>query len=235
MNGPELIGHRGAPRERTENTLPAFERALALGAHGVELDVHLTRDGVAVVHHDAVPRATDATDERPAVPIAELEFAALRALQFADGSTIPTLAEALELLAGRATVYVEIKAPAATEIAVREIVASGARAAVHAFDHRVSLAVRALAPQLPTGVLLDSYLVDPAAALRAAGARDWWQRWDMIDAPLVARVHDAGGRVVAWTVNDADAGARLSGMGVDALCSDVLPVMGALASGRSRA
>jgi glycerophosphoryl diester phosphodiesterase len=233
VSGPELIGHRGAPRERTENTLPAFERALALGAQGVELDVHLTRDGVAVVHHDPVPRATDASDERPSAPIAELELAALRALKFADGSGIPTLAETLELLEGRATAYVEIKAPAATEAAVREIVASRADAAVHAFDHRVALAVRALAPGIPTGVLLDSYLVDPASALRAAGARDWWQRWDMIDARLVTRVHDAGGRVVAWTVNDADAAAQLAAMGVDALCSDVLPGLGALAPRRS--
>ena len=233
MTSPELIGHRGAPRERTENTLPAFERALALGADGIELDVHLTRDGVTVVHHDAIPRAMDATDERPTVPIAELELATLRALEFPDGSRIPTLAETLEVVAGRATVYVEIKAPAATETAVREIRAARARAAVHAFDHRVALAVRALAPSLPTGILLDSYLVDPAAALRAAGARDWWQRWEMIDAPLVQRVHEAGGRVVAWTVNDADAAARLARLGVDALCSDVLPVVRSLAAHRS--
>ena len=55
---PMLIGHRGAPRERPENTLPSFLRALELQADGIELDVHCTSDRVVVVHHDEIPRAT---------------------------------------------------------------------------------------------------------------------------------------------------------------------------------
>jgi glycerophosphoryl diester phosphodiesterase len=51
--GPLLYAHRGASRECPENTLPAFERALELGADVIELDVHPTRDGVFVVSHDA--------------------------------------------------------------------------------------------------------------------------------------------------------------------------------------
>ena len=51
--GPLLYAHRGASRECPENTLPAFERALELGADVLELDVHATRDGVFVVSHDA--------------------------------------------------------------------------------------------------------------------------------------------------------------------------------------
>jgi glycerophosphoryl diester phosphodiesterase len=53
----ERIGHRGASKEFRENTLPAFQRAIELGADGVELDVHVTADGVAVVHHDPGVRA----------------------------------------------------------------------------------------------------------------------------------------------------------------------------------
>jgi glycerophosphoryl diester phosphodiesterase len=52
-DGPLLYAHRGASRECPENTLPAFERALELGADVLELDVHPTRDGVFVVSHDA--------------------------------------------------------------------------------------------------------------------------------------------------------------------------------------
>src|SRR5215831_10792514 len=47
-----LYAHRGAAAEQPENTLPSFERALALGADALELDVHATRDGVIVVSHD---------------------------------------------------------------------------------------------------------------------------------------------------------------------------------------
>ena len=56
---PELIGHRGAPRERPENTIASFLRALDLGADAIELDVHATRDGVVVVHHDFVGPGRD--------------------------------------------------------------------------------------------------------------------------------------------------------------------------------
>src|SRR5664279_1154546 len=54
---PKLIAHRGISRERPENTLPAFLRALELGADGIELDVHCTKNGVVVVHHDDIPKA----------------------------------------------------------------------------------------------------------------------------------------------------------------------------------
>ena len=51
----EVQGHRGARGLAPENTLPAFEKALALGVSTLELDVGVTRDGVVVVGHDPVP------------------------------------------------------------------------------------------------------------------------------------------------------------------------------------
>ena len=63
---------------------------------------------------------------------------------------------------------------------MRCILAAGARCAVHGFDHRVSLRTATMAPQLATGILLDSYLVDPASALRVSKARDYWQRWEFM-------------------------------------------------------
>src|SRR5215467_3741453 len=57
---PLVIAHRGASALAPENTLAAFRLALLLGAHGVEMDVHLTTDGVPVVIHDArVNRTTN--------------------------------------------------------------------------------------------------------------------------------------------------------------------------------
>lgn len=78
-----VIAHRGASVERPENTLPAFERAIELGADYVELDVHPDGAGRIVVTHDP-PRA---------------------------GRAYPTLAEALDLMHGRIGVMVELKSP----------------------------------------------------------------------------------------------------------------------------
>jgi len=216
----EIIAHRGTPREFPENTVLGFLRALELGADGVELDVHGTGDGVAVVHHDPV---LGAGHGRPGAAIRQMTYAEVRGYPLADGTAVPTLVEVLLAIGGRATVYVETKAHDIERSVVACIAQAGATGwcAIHSFDHRASRHVRAIAPSMPTGILVSSYLIDPARALRAAGARDYWQQWEEIDDALVLAVHEAGGRVVAWTVNDSQQGARLAALGVDALCTDV--------------
>lgn len=214
---PEIIAHRGAPREHPENSLPGFARALELGADGIELDVHVSADGVPVVHHDAALR----TGLHAGRAIAELTTAELRASRLGPGIEVPTLSEVRDLVTGRATLYVEVKAPAAARAVIAVLSGLGRAAPVHAFDHRVSLLVQRTAPETPVGILSESYLVDTVAALRAARARDLWQHWTQIDAELVASVHAGGGRVIAWTVNDLAVARTLAGLGVDGLCTDV--------------
>lgn len=257
MHRAEVIAHRGTPRERPENTIPSFLRALEHGADAIELDVHGTCDGVVVVHHDPVPRAASSRPELAGRPIARLsaeELATFRVAAVAgagtgndarwaegrpraddptraevgtraddavDGIEIPTLDTVLEAIGDRATVYVEIKARAIEDAVVACIRRSRSRCAVHCFDHRVARRVKELAPELPTGVLIAAYLLDPARVLRETGARDYWLEWTFIDAELVRRVHEADGRVIAWTVNGHADAAALAGIGVDGLCSDV--------------
>ena len=79
---------------------------------------------------------------------------------------------------------------------------------------------RSLDPELTAGILLVSYLVDVASAMRAAGARDLWQHADYVDRDLVKRVHDVDGRIFAWTVNDVARARELVAMGVDVICTD---------------
>jgi glycerophosphoryl diester phosphodiesterase len=204
-----VVAHRGANREAPENTLEAFRRAIEIGVQGIELDIQITRDGIPVVHHDP-----DLPSTR--VPIASLTVAELRAK-----SSAPTLDEVLELVNARCQLFIEIKAPAAIESVVRRLNTRRSWCAVHSFDHRIPAFARALDPELTTGVLLVSYLVDVAAAMRAAGARDLWQHADYIDRDLVKRVHeDAGGRVFAWTVNEVARARELVAMGVDCICTD---------------
>jgi glycerophosphoryl diester phosphodiesterase len=229
LPNPEIIAHRGASRERPENTLAAFRRALELGAGGIELDVHRTRDGVLVVHHDPVP------GEAPSTALAGRAIPTLTAEELRGfrvrGEPIPTLAQVLEAVGLKLAVYCELKgagtgAPAVNLLAEASGSATGRswRAAVHSFDHRQVAEARRLAPSLPRGVLETSYHLDPTASLRSVDARDLWQHWELIDQALVDAVHAHGGRVVAWTVNDAEAVARLAAMGVDALCTDDVPL-----------
>src|ERR1044071_5320119 len=97
----ERIAHRGAPRERVENTLPGFLLALDHGADAIELDVHVTRDARVVVHHD---------DHVGSLAIADTRGANLKTVELRDGARIPRLEEVLDSVGDRATVYVEMKA-----------------------------------------------------------------------------------------------------------------------------
>ena len=221
---PLLIGHRGAPRERPENTLPSFLRALELGADGIELDVHATKDGVVIVHHDAVPRATAPTGRLAGRRIDALTFDELQGFSVRGLALIPTLAEVLAVARGRADVFVELKAPGIEEAVVDVIRKSPApaRCAVHAFDHQAVRRVRAIAPELRGGILFDRPLADVRAAMGEADASDVWPQWELVDGPLVDAVHGAGGRVIAWTVNRPERARELAALGVDALCTDHL-------------
>jgi glycerophosphoryl diester phosphodiesterase len=206
----EIIAHRGANREAPENTLSAFKRALDAGAQGIELDVHLTSDGFAVVHHDPILHDGSKT------PIAGLKLAAVQ-----RRASAPSLEEVLQLVDGRCRVYIEIKASRAVEAAVAVIAKRLDWCAVHSFDHRSVLRARSLNDGIQTGILLVSYLVDVGAAMRAARATDVWQNVEFVDGDLVEHVHSAGGRVVAWTVNDVMRARALAKLGVDAICTDV--------------
>lgn len=217
---PELIAHRGASREARENTLAAFRRAAERGADAIELDVHATRDGVVVVHHDATlgPAVTDPA--QAGRPLAGMTAAEVAAVRFADGTGIPALAEVLDAVPPRVTLYVELKGRDVDRHVPAVLARHAARVAVHAFDHRMPRALLTTLPAVPRGVLQASYLVDVVGAMAAAGARDLWQHWELIDPALVDAVHGAGGRVIAWTVNDPEAMRTLAAWGVDGLCTD---------------
>lgn len=213
----ERIGHRGAPREFPENSLPAFARAIELGADAIELDVHRTSDGVAVVHHDFHLGGTRGAPKRP---LARMRWVDASRHALAPGIFVPSLQQVLELVGTRATVYVELKGKDVEEAALATIRAGSCRCAVHSFDHLAIARAARMAPEIRRGILFDAYPVDVRRSMRDASALDVWPQWELIDAALVDRVHDAGGRVIAWTVNSEAAAKQLVALGVDGLCGD---------------
>jgi glycerophosphoryl diester phosphodiesterase len=204
---PEIIAHRGANREAPENTIPAFERALDLGVNGIELDVHVTRDNVPVVHHDAVLPDGGRIDH---LDSADLE----------RRTDAPTLAQVLDLVNGRCHLYVELKAADALVPSIDLLRDKTAWCSLHSFDHRLAVQARVLCPNLTTGILLVSRLVDLPHAFHTAKATDIWQHADYIDPGLVGDAHGEQRRVIAWTVNDVAQARTLVAMGVDGICTD---------------
>jgi glycerophosphoryl diester phosphodiesterase len=211
----QVIGHRGASGHAVQNSLEAFRGARELGADGVELDIHATLDGVLLVHHDAdVP----GIGPIPATPARGFER-----YRLPNGEPIPTLAAALEAAEGL-DVWIEVKTlPPGRDGLLLEVLDQGptpGRYAVHGFDHRIVHRLGERRPSLKRGALLASYLLDTAAAVRAAGAGTLWQEAHLIDAALVDEIHQAGLSLIAWTVNDDAMAAALARLGVDGLCGN---------------
>jgi glycerophosphoryl diester phosphodiesterase len=249
---PLIVAHRGAPTERPENTLAAFEAALDAGAAAVELDVRTTADGHAVVIHDAALDRT--TDREGLVRDRSLDDVLGARIAGSDGRayTVPTLHETLALLSGRAAVDIEIKnVPGepdfdpVDEVAVTLVhralddVGFVGEVIISSFNPRSIAVSREARPDLPTGLLTD-VSVDAAAALHFAGEQG--HRWVLPFAERVvdqgdrfaAQVHDAGLLLGTWIVDEPDEARALLATGVDAVatnepraivaaCRDLLP------------
>ena len=214
-----VLAHRGASVTCRENTLEAFAAARRLGAHGVELDVRRSADGVLVVHHDAI-----LADGRPvaAVPAAELP------------SYVPSLEAALEECRGL-MVDVEVKnLPTEPGFDPDEAAAKGAAGllvrmgmARHGYVTGFSMAsidaAREEEPDVATGWLtLAGYDQFDALALAAGRGHAALQpRHEAVTPDLVAAVHSRGLTVHAWTVDDPDRVRAMAAAGVDAVITNV--------------
>jgi glycerophosphoryl diester phosphodiesterase len=236
--GHVVVAHRGASAEEAENTIEAFERAVAVGADGVEFDVRLTADGVPVVLHDAdVARTTDGAGLVRGLSAAEV--GALRIATRDGGSTsVPTLEEVLRCLSGRASVDIEIKnvpgepdfehgrerAVEATIGCLHDVAFVGP-VLVSSFNPISIAAVRRLAPEIETG-LLTAFHTDARAG--CAFARDeghawilpWVEKVREAGASFPDDVHEVGMRLGVWVVDEPDAAIDLWRSGVDAVATN---------------
>lgn len=228
-----LLGHRGAAAEAPANTVPAFKRAMEVGADGVELDVHLTRDGhVVVIHDETVTSVTGMPGRIREMTLAEiqrLDAGSYFGPQFA-GTRIPTLDEALDAVGPQAVVNIEIKGTAiASEGLEREVVrivrahGMSERVIISSFNPFRLWRIRYLAPELPRG-MLHGPNTPPYV-------RDLWflpvvqpdalhPHYTMVNAAYMKRAHQWAVRVNVWTVDDPAEARRLVELGVDSIITN---------------
>ena len=212
---PLVIAHRGASSIELENSLAAFKAAAPQGADGVELDIHSTTDGELIVHHDETIGGTH---------IAKSSAQAIAALRL-NGEPVPTLSQALDAIAPRLQVFIEVKTlDPRWDDRLFETMDQGpnpAGYAIHGFDHRIVRRLSAKRPGLPCGVLSSSYDVRPLVALQDAGAAILWEERSLVDEVLISTLHDAGAQIFVWTVDEPNELSRLVAWGVDGLCTNV--------------
>ena len=228
--GPIAFAHRGAA-PGLENTLAAVDRVVALGFGYLETDVRVTRDGVAVLLHDArLDRTTDRTGLVRDLPWAEVAEA-----RVGGREPVPRLDELLGSYPDL-RVNIDIKTPAAVDPLVEVIRRTGAvdRVCVGSFHDRLIPMVRdRLGERLCTSLGPREVLALRLGALRqtAAGCAQvppGLLRIRVIDPRFVAAAHRRGLPVHAWTVNDPAEMNRLLDLGVDGIMSDDAPALRAV-------
>jgi glycerophosphoryl diester phosphodiesterase len=246
---PLVVAHRGASSTHPENTLPALDAAIELGAPIVEFDVRLSADGHAVVMHDAdVSRTTDGAGLVHELPLVELR--GLNAGAPDQPTPVPLLDEVLEIVSGRAGVAIEIKNlpgdPAYDPDAEATVDASLDALERTAFDGPVlfvSFNPRSIAharrarTDIATGFLVTD-AVPPEDALAFAigeghgfvlpGSRGLIAN----GLGVVGVAHEAGVRLGTWTVDDEPTFVRLLDAGLDAVATND-PAMGLRALARA--
>jgi len=188
---PAVIAHRGASWDEPENTLPAFRRAIEVGADYVELDVHAARDGKLVVGHDR-PRGRH---------------------------DYPTLEEVLAVVAGRIGVMVELKHPylyRRHDVVRRTLELVDDDAVIICFEPGALRTVRRLRPRVRTlqhvgfGVTLR----------RAAGAWGVGFSNERVTPRAIARARAAGFATTVYTVNEASRMLELASLGLSGIFTD---------------
>lgn len=212
-----IYGHRGAPAEFPENTLAGFRRAKELGVYGIELDVHLSKDSVAVVCHDeTLDRTTNASGA-----IADFTVAELREVDAGNGEYVPTLLEVLELVGDSLHVDIEVKANAAG-VAVLEDVKKvpGLRWLVSSFDWDVLRYVRSQDADADLWVLTMGATDDAIAVYEELDARAL-AIWDKaLDADIAEFLNEKGIPWWPWTVNDPARAREVFNWGAIGICTD---------------
>ena len=154
------VAHRGLHDQKNviENTPSAFAAAIA-GHYGIECDLQISADGEAMVYHDdALDRLTEGHGRLDATTTAELKRVAFKA----TGDRMITLGELCDLVAGRATLVIELKSRFDSDrrlVSRAASVLSGYRgpAAVMSFDPAQIADLRATAPQLPRGMVAETH------------------------------------------------------------------------------
>jgi glycerophosphoryl diester phosphodiesterase len=206
-----VIAHRGSSDAAVENTLPAFERAIADGADFVEFDVQLSADGTPVVFHDAqLERLTPLQGPLRRRSAAELQDAG-----------IPTLDQVLEVVRGRIGVMAELKNPhlyRAVPFVERVVLRLHPEDVVVSFQQRALLEALRLAPR--QRVIQH---VGLGVSIRAAAGYAWGAgfRDSRVTGRGLARARELGLVTTVYTVNEEERMRELVALGVDGLFTDL--------------
>lgn len=221
-----IIGHRGASGHAPENTLPAFEKAIEMGADGVELDLWPNALGEPMVIHDDKLERTHRHKGR----VTDMRVEDLAPLG------IPRYQDVLDMAKGKLVVFTELKGDHEDKVAEaihRAVAQDGWRykaLPVIGFDHAQLKRLKKAHPDILTGATFSRRMLEGLApelhaphmiaTAKRLGASAINPDYNLVTPEIVAAAHEAGLAVNVWTVNHPVAMDKMIALGVDSIMTD---------------
>ncbi len=234
----KIIAHRGASKQAPQNTVAAFSLAREMKCDGFECDVHLTKDGHAVICHDHnIDETSNGTGYIKDMTLDELrsfDFGSYFSDEFV-GEKIPTLEEFYETAKGLDVINIEIKPPLDKNLAVVGKTLEMAKEfgildnlLISSFSDEVLIESKKLFPLVPTGLLydpnsekIDEIFDDPFSFAEHLQCNALHPVYFYIDEEYIQTAHEKGFIVNAWTCNSKHVIQTLISLGCDGIITDV--------------
>ncbi|CAM4072837.1 hypothetical protein BAMA_01650 [Bacillus manliponensis] len=231
MEQPLIFAHRGVKSTHPENTMIAFQEAERVGAHGIELDVHLSKDGeIIVIHDETVDRTTNGTGLVCELTTDELQ--ALDAGSYKDSSfdeaQIPTLREVfIWLSTTNLQLNIELKTDVIRYVGLEEKVVDlvrefhfADRIVFSSFNHDSVQVLAELAPEIPRAILYDEPLAYPMKEAKEREATGLHPNFTLLTKEFVREAQKQGFVFRPYTINEYDDLRKMIDYGVDVIITD---------------
>ncbi|WP_418037904.1 glycerophosphodiester phosphodiesterase [Paenibacillus xylanilyticus] len=201
----QAVAHRGYPKKYPENTLSSFLKAVELGFTHLELDVHLSQDGIPVVIHDhTVDRMTNGTGR-----VADYTVSELQSFHIKQDEHIPTLEEVLRALKGKIGLNIELKQMGTCypqlEEKVLELIKEFSmldQVVITSFDFDALERIRQLSSEVRIGLITfgcSKAILDWSVEM---GATFLSMHYAFVTEHYIHRCQELGIQLMAWTINE---------------------------------
>ena len=229
-----IFGHRGTPKLCPENSMSSFINAYKVGAHGIEMDVHMLPDGSMVIHHDEFlgrcEKVHGSIYDFNAQTIRSFSIGEFFSPQFTD-ERVPFFEELLEFLKDKDMLLnVEIKSDSgflcdAADRTVELLTQYGMeqKSIISSFDHNIIREVKTKHPQFKVGMLYEKPLPSGGDVVQYClkyGFDAIHPDYRFVTKELVDRCHQNGINVNVWTVDEQKDVNFMKECGVDIIISN---------------
>lgn len=212
-----VIAHRGASAYEPENTFAAFNKAIAMGADALELDIRRSKDRIPVVIHDEDLKRIAGIDRK----VSDLVLGEIKEVKVFGKERIPTLDEVLSEFGNKIPLFIEVKDEGIEDKIVESINAYKVydNVLIISFNYNVLSKIKELLSKIDIGLLTYRYPLplNEATMLKAFAILP---RYNLVNPRVVKEAHAKNLKIYTWTINDVSIALKVISYGVDGFATD---------------